>query len=142
MKNKIVIFLQLILVFIASICFTKAQGISGFSTDLPLIIIDTEGRQIVDEPKIMAKMKIIDNPGGVNRITDTPTDYNGHIGIEIRGTTSKYYPQTPYGIETRQANGDNLNISVLGLPEENDWVLLSNYNDKSFMRNILAWKMF
>lgn len=142
MKNKIVIFLQLILVLIASIRFTKAQGISGFSTDLPLIIIDTEGRQIVDEPKIMAKMKIIDNPGGVNRITDTPTDYNGHIGIEIRGTTSKYYPQTPYGIETRQANGDNLNISVLGLPEENDWVLLSNYNDKSFMRNILAWKMF
>jgi hypothetical protein len=120
----------------------KAQSISEFSTNLPLLIIDTEGREILDEPKIMAKMKIIDNAGGLNRFTDAPTDYNGHIGIEIRGTTSKYYPQKPYGIETRTADGENLNIPVLGLPEENDWVLLSNYNDKSFMRNILGYKLF
>ncbi len=33
-------------------------------------------------------------------------------------------------------------MSLLGLPEENDWVLLSNYNDKSFMRNLLAFHIF
>ncbi len=124
-------------------CFIAgAQSIDDFSTDLPLVIIDTEGRQIVDEPKVMARMKIIDNPQGINRFTDTPNDFNGHIGIEKRGASSQSYPQTPYGIETRLSDGHNLNISVLGLPAENDWVLLSNYNDKSFMRNVLAYKMF
>ena len=28
------------------------------------------------------------------------------------------------------------------MPEENDWILLSNYNDKSFMRNILGYTLF
>lgn len=132
----------LILTFLCLTGITIAQNINDFVTDLPLVIIDTEGREIMDEPKIMARMKIIDNPDRINRFTDTPNDYNGYIGIEKRGSTSQSYPQTPYGIETRLANGDNLNISVLGLPAENDWVLLSNYNDKSFMRNILAYMMF
>ncbi len=120
----------------------NAQNLYNFSTDLPLIIIDTDGRSIPDEPKITARMKIINNSSGINRINDQPTDYDGFIGIEKRGKSSIHYPQTPYGVETRNADGSNNNISVLGLPEENDWVLLSNYNDKSFMRNILAYKLF
>lgn len=135
-------FPALIFLFLYITGIARAQNINDFVTDLPIVIIDTEGREIIDEPKITARMKIIDNPDGINRFTDNPNDYNGLIGIEKRGSTSQSYPQTPYGIETRKANGDNLNISVLGLPAENDWVLLSNYNDKSFMRNILAYKMF
>jgi len=120
----------------------NSQSLSNFSTDLPLIIIDTEGKNIPDEPKITARMKIINNSSGINHINDQPNIYDGFIGIEGRGASSIHYPQTPYGVETRNADGSNRNISLLGLPEENDWVLLSNYNDKSFMRNILGYKLF
>ncbi|MCG6187675.1 CotH kinase family protein [Maribellus maritimus] len=119
----------------------KAQN-TDFSTDLPLIIINTNGQEIVDEPKITATLKIISNANGINRATDAPTGYNGRIGIEVRGSSSQYYPQRPFLFETRDENGENLNVSILGLPEENDWILLSNYNDKSFMRNILGYKLF
>jgi len=130
-------------VFIVLFQFSgNAQGISSFSTDLPLIIIDTEGKTIVDDPKISAKMKIVNNTGTVNKFTDPPNDFNGNVGIELRGSSSIGYPQKPWLFETRDAAGQNLSYPVLGLPKEKDWILLSNYNDKSLMRNILGYQLF
>jgi len=88
-------------------------------------------------------MKIIYNgQGKVNTPTDAGNIYDGNIGVEIRGSYSASLPQKPYGIETRDAAGANRNVSILGMPEENDWILLANYNDKVFMRNALAYELF
>ena len=81
-------------------------------------------------------------PGSITYVTDSSNVYSGNIGIEIRGGTSAGYPQTPYGIETRTASGSNNNVSILGMPPENDWVLISNFNDRSLIRNTLAFKLF
>ena len=135
-------FLTILTLFVLFSFYGKAQNINNFSTDLPLIIINTQGKTIVDEPKITGSMKIVANNSGVNRFTDSGNEYNGHIGIELRGRSSQHYPQKPYLFETRDASGKNLNVSILGMPEENDWILLSNYNDKSFMRNILGYMLF
>ncbi len=64
--------------------------------------------------------------------------YTGKVGIEIRGRHSASLPQKPYGFETRDEAGINLNVPILGMPEENDWVLTANYNDKTFLRNYLG----
>lgn len=113
------------------------------STILPLVIIDTDEQEIVDEPKITAQMKIINHKSGLmNRLTDPPNIYDGFVGIEIRGSSSSNFPQKPFGFETRDALGDNNNVSLLGMPEENDWILISNYNDKVFFRNILSLDLF
>lgn len=113
------------------------------SSHLPLIQINTLGQTISDEPKITAQMGIIDKgPGYFNHPTDPPNAYNGSIGIEIRGSYSASLPQKPYGFETRDGNGDNLDVPLLSMPAENDWILLSTYNDKTFMRNSLALELF
>ena len=110
---------------------------------LPLIRINTYGQTIPNEPKIDAWMEIVDNgPGEFNGIHDSANAYNGHIGIEVRGATSAYYPQKPYSLETRDSLGDNLNVPLLGMPAENDWLLISHYNEKTFMRNPLSFNMF
>jgi hypothetical protein len=113
------------------------------STNLPLIVIDTNGRTIVDEPKITAKMKIIHNvPSRRNYATDPGNIYDGYVGIEIRGHYSASLPQKPYGFETRDSLGNNFDVPILNMPAENDWILLANYNDKTFMRNTLAFDLF
>lgn len=132
----------LVIVFGFTHQHVHGQGISSFSTDLPLIIINTEGNTIVDDPKIQAKMKIVNNIGSVNKFTDLPNDFNGNVGIELRGSSSIGYPQKPYLFETRDAAGQNLSFPLLGLPKDKDWILLSNYNDKSLMRNILGFQIF
>ncbi len=113
------------------------------NSTLPIVIINTNGQSIPDEPKINASMKIIFNDSGkINQPDDSANVYNGLIGIEIRGASSSGYPQKPYSLETRDSLGENNNIPILGMPSENDWVLLSNYNEKTFMRNLLAYHLF
>ena len=133
--------------FLILIIWVILQGklsaqINNFSTDLPLVIINTNGKSIYDEPKTTGSMKIVSNSEGLNHFTDQANNFDGIIGIELRGSSSQGYPQKPYLFETRNSDGSNLNVSLLGLPEENDWILLSNYNDKSFMRNILGYQLF
>jgi hypothetical protein len=114
------------------------------SSNLPVVLVTTSpGQTIMDEPKITANMKIVHyDPVLRNNVTDIANNYNGLVGIEIRGSYSASLPQKPYGLETRDSAGNNLNIKILGMPAENDWVLLANYNDKTFLRNSLPYKLF
>jgi hypothetical protein len=117
-----------------------AQDVTFTSSNLPIVLIDTDGQEIPDEPKIMAQMRVIDNgPGERNAVTDLVSDYEGWIGIETRGASSQGFPKKQYAVETREADGENRNVSLLGLPEENDWVLHAPYSDKTLMRNVLAY---
>ena len=113
------------------------------STNIPLIMINTNNQLIVDEPKINVDFKIIDNsPNNFNYPSDSGNIYSGIAGIEIRGSYSATLPQKPYGIETRDIQGNNNNVSLFGMPQENDWILIANYNDKTFLRNVLAFDLF
>lgn len=113
------------------------------SSNLPIVIINTGGAPILDDPAINASMGIIYNgEGNVNTVLDTPNNYNGNISIEYRGAYSQTLPQKPYKIETLDANDLQQDVSILGMPEEHDWVLIANYNDKVFMRNKLAYQLF
>ncbi len=105
------------------------------SSNIPIISINTNGQQIPDEIRIVADMGIINNgEGNRNNISDPFNDYDGKISIEIRGSTSQAYPKKQYGFETQDSNGNNNNVSLLGLPPENDWILYAPYGDKSLIR--------
>lgn len=95
---------------------------------LPLLEINTNGAQIVDEPKIDVQMTITE----AGQVT-----YDGFAGIEFRGASSQMFPKKSYGLETRDENGEDLNVELLGFPEEEDWVLHGPYSDKALIRNML-----
>lgn len=112
------------------------------ASNLPIVVINTNGQFISDEPKIVADMGIIDNgPGVRNLLTDPFNNYSGKIGIEIRGSSSQMFPKKQYGIELRDAAGNGISAPLLGMPPEEDWVLFAPYNDKSLMRDVLAYKL-
>ena len=117
-------------------------------SNLPIVIIDTDGGvAIPDEPKVLANMKIIwHQDGSRNYMTDANNpeflNYDGRIGIEIRGSSSQNFQKKPYGLETLQAdNVTNNNVSILGLPKENDWVLNSLAYDQTGMRDVLSYEL-
>ena len=78
------------------------------SSNLPIIIINTNGQSIVDDPKITADMGIIFNGENIrNNLTDPFNHYNGQIGIEVRGQSSQMFPMKSYGLELREASGSS-----------------------------------
>jgi len=112
------------------------------SSNLPVVIIDTYGQTIRDEYRIEAHISIIYNGEGErNYMTDPPNNYDGRIDIELRGSASLAYPKKGYRFETQDSLGNNLNVSLIGMPEENDWILYGPYDDQSLIRNVLAYKL-
>ena len=102
------------------------------SDRLPQVFIDTKGIAIPDEPKIDATFLIERQDSVV---------FNGNIGIEIRGQSSQMFPKKQYGFETRDANNEDVDVSLLSLPEEEDWILHAPYSDKSLIRNALIYDL-
>lgn len=129
----------IILVLIALILLAQDRH---FSTALPLVFIDTNGRQIPDEPKILAKMGIVwKGADEMNNTGDPFNHYNGFITIEVRGSSSQMFPKKSYGFETSDEAGQDIDFPLLGLPEEEDWIFYGPYSDKSLIRNALTFSL-
>ncbi len=115
----------------------------SFSTPLPIVTINTGGEYIPDEPAIEGEMGIIWNDeGSLNSSIDVPNEFFGNIEIERRGQTSlDLFPKNGFAIETKDADWEDMDVSFLGFPEEEDWILHGPYSDKSLIRNVLAMQL-
>lgn len=100
--------------------------------ELPLFSVNTNGAEIVDEPKRAADFIITE---------DGETLYSGNMGIEIRGSSSQMFPKKSFGFETWDAEGNDLDASLLEYPEEEDWILYGPYSDKTLVRNVLIYDL-
>src|SRR5918997_5003026 len=89
------------------------------AAELPVLRIDGPAA-IPNEPKVRAQLAM---PG-----------YNGRIGIERRGQSSQMFPKKSYAVELAR------DAELLGMPEDDDWVLYAPYNDKTLMRNVVAYE--
>lgn len=134
--------LHSITLLIIILCSRLYPQVTLNSSNLPIIIVNTNGQTIPDDPKITADMGIIYNgPGMRNNVTDPFNAYNGKIGIEIRGHSSQMFEKKQYGIELRDINGEDIKVGLLGMPEESDFVLNASYIDRSLLRNVLTYKL-
>lgn len=138
-------FINIILLAVISLSMT---GQTLTDSNLPIVIITTDGGvSIPDEPKIKASMKLIyRGPGERNYVTDRDNpaylDYDGRIGIEIRGSSSQVSPKKNYGFTTRMSDDvTNNNVSLLGMPEENDWILGGMVFDTAMVRDYLCHRL-
>ena len=75
----------------------------------------------------------------INYYSDSSYYYKSNIGIEMRGHSSQdLFLKKQYGLETRNADGDNLSISLFDMPAEKDRILYAPFSDKSLMMNLIA----
>ncbi len=113
------------------------------SSDLPILKINTGGQVIQNEPKIEAQLQLIDNgPGLRNYSNQVNVAFESKIGVELRGFSSQGFPKKSMGIEVQDEFGEDMEVSLLGLPKTSDFALQANFTDKTLMRNALAYEMF
>ncbi len=114
--------------------------VQGFSSNLPIGVVDTFGRGIGENTHVLAFASFIDTAiDGRARITDVP-NFMGRGGINIRGKSSAGFPKKQYHLEIWDEHDLDKEVSILGFPPESDWVLQGPYSDKALMRNFLSYK--
>jgi hypothetical protein len=151
MKNKYLLF-SFFFLFLWQVSLSQQTILSD--SNLPIMVISTDidsdtnaPTEIPDEPKVLATMQLIYRPDGTrNYLTDITNpsflNYNGRIGIELRGSSSQALDKKPYGFTTLLEDDDsNNNVSLLGMPSENDWVLNSLAFDPSMVRDYLSYTL-
>ena len=101
-------------------------------TNLPTVIINTPGMQDITskEYELSSNVYIV-SENGTNLLATSET------GVRGRGNASwLYFPKKPYRLKFKSKQ------SPLGAPASaKKWTLISNYSDKTLMRNILAFKV-
>lgn len=131
---------------------TKNAQVKLSETNLPIVFIDVDGKMILREERITAKIKIIDNGTGKTNYADLAThpdqkvDYEGYISLKYRGNSSfNSSDKKPYGFKIiakpLEEGGKKVKVSLLGLGKDNDWVLLAPFADKSMIRDVLTFEL-
>lgn len=117
--------------------------VTSLSSNLPIVIIDTQGQAIQSDNEIVATMKVVDKQSPPNSIADNDFTYNGTIHLEYRGQSSLWndWPKKSYNVELINALGENIDSALMGMPPGNDWALYGPYDDKSLIRNALAYEI-
>lgn len=138
--------LFVLLLLLMNVIWAGAQNFTD--SNLPIVVINIDGgASIPDEPRVYGDMKIVWHQDGTrNYLTDVNNpqflNYDGRISIEIRGSSSQMPSKKPYGLTTLQAdNVTNNNVSLLGMPSENDWILNSLAFDQTGMRDVLSFEL-
>ena len=111
--------------------------------NLGIVLVDTHG-VVVDERTedrawVDVDLNLIEGSDSAPASIDGAPNWSGVAAIHIRGNSSAQYPKKQYALETRNAAGEDVDISPFGLPEEEDWVLHAPYSDKTLMRNHLMF---
>lgn len=138
--------LIVILTVISLYSYTAAQVFTD--SNLPIVIVNTDnGVEIPDNPRVLGSMKIIyRGPGARNYVSDQNNpaylNYNGRIDIELRGSSSQVTEKKQYGFSTKKPdNVLNNNVSLLGMPVDNDWILNGMVFDPALIRDYLCYNL-
>jgi len=112
--------------------------LKGFHSNLPLVVINTHKVTPSHKRYISADMSIIQaNENNRTTLEDIPS-YQGKITMKVRGSSSLRYPKKQYVFTTLDEEGNDQDVSLLGMPKEHRWILHAPYSDKTLMRNHLV----
>lgn len=102
-------------------------------TGLPMMYITTDGRQEVTskETYIGASLVLREDvrTRGAGAVLET------RVNIKGRGNSSWQFAKKPFRLKFDEK------VEMLDMPKDKSWVLIPNYNDKSMLRNSLAFYM-
>lgn len=112
------------------------------SSNLPIVVINTYGQVINPYQHYIVGMGIIDNPGARNNLSDPFNNYNGEVELDLHGQSTLYLPKQSYGITPVNFAHNKTTASLMGMPSGKDWVFKALYQDKTFLRDDMAFKLF
>ncbi len=120
-------------------------ALASFESNLPLIIIDTFGYDIDEEweeyPRPYRPVLSVFIDGDESSLTSIldSAQHAGYGGMHVRGQSTAEYDKKQYKFETWDEADQDIEVSLLGFPEESDWVIHGPYSDKTLMRNFLMY---
>lgn len=113
---------------------------ADFTSNLPIIVLHGGGQYVSRNSPTLARMECFD-AGTQRSSVHAKPDYEGMVSIHPRGNTSLHQPKQSFTLHTLDSQTNQIKVSLLGLPQEADWVLYAPYEDKTLLRDVLAFEL-
>ncbi|MHC4675777.1 MAG: CotH kinase family protein, partial [Planctomycetota bacterium] len=124
-----------------------ASDVQAFQSRLPIVVINTLGLNIDNANRNFHPVSAVfintDEVTGTSSITDS-AEWAGYGGMHIRGASTADFDKKQYRFETWDENSPDpdpgaqymdMDVSLLGMPAESDWILQAPWGDKTLMKN-------
>lgn len=98
-----------------------------YRTEIPMVSLSSD-QAIYDEPKV---------PGSITIMEKGQEPFSSLMGIELRGGFSQSFPKLSYSLELWEdtTGDDTKSESLLGLREDDDWILDGLWNEPLRIRD-------
>lgn len=120
----------LVALITSSVAAFESPGVS--SQRLPTVIVDAYGQQITNRQRWPVSIIV-----GSGNATE-----RSRAEMSVRGSSSARREKKPYRLELQDENGEDMKLSLLGMPKESDWILYPAYTDKTMIRDVLAYELW
>ncbi|MEL7534088.1 MAG: lamin tail domain-containing protein, partial [Bacteroidota bacterium] len=123
--------------------YKLATALQTVDSDLPILIIDTDGQAIGSGTKTASFSALIEPNTTIGRTSlgDLPS-FAGRVGYRVRGSSSGGFPKKQFSMELWDEQGEDLAGPLLDLPEESDWVLYApGRYDRSRLNNMIMYDL-
>lgn len=111
-----------------------------FTSNLPIVVLDTAGQSVSKDAETIVRSRFYDLNQGRAAVSAKPS-YEGGASIHVRGYSTLHLPKHSYTLHTLDAQNNQVKVGLLGLPAEEDWVLYAPYEDKTLIRDVLAYDL-
>lgn len=137
----------------------RVSETAGYSTNLPIVQIDTKGQTIPGKAildmngtkiglvtaddgtdTITAGFSVIDSKQGFNTL-DTEADVTTYARIHYRGNSSRLFDKGSFAVKLVDENGLEDSRELAGMPSHNEWVLNGPFLDRTLIRNYLCYNI-
>ncbi|MBN2021319.1 MAG: lamin tail domain-containing protein [Pirellulales bacterium] len=119
--------------------FALDTSVAQFNSNIPLVVVSTFGQGVNENSLTLTASAFMEVGADGRAWLSSAADFSGQAGLKIRGSSSTSFPKKQYAFELWDEERDDMAASLLGLPEESDWVLYGPYSDKSLIRNVLSY---
>jgi len=120
------------------------SNVADFDSDLPLVIVNQFDN--IMHPDGLYRSKVYfsvidrDNDGRARLLTDD-LHLHSRTSSNYRGSSSLSFPKKMFGVRLIDDEDENRNEPILGLPSENNWIMHAPYDDRTLIRNAVAYQL-
>ncbi|MGJ8695368.1 MAG: CotH kinase family protein [Verrucomicrobiaceae bacterium] len=123
------------------------SGLSGFNSDLPILVIDTFDTEVPrndtsfkDATFAAFDPSLVTGRSSLSGVAEK----GGNAGIHVRGESSQLggFNKLNFAFETRNSEGEDKDVALFGMPPGSDWALHASEIDRTFIRERLPHYLF
>ena len=116
------------------------ESATNFTSNLPVVVLDTFGQSISKDVPTVVRAEFF-NAANRRASLGAKPDYDGLGTVHLRGYTTLHLPKHSYTFHTVDNRTNQTKVSLLGLPADDDWVLYAPFEDKTMIRDVLAYEL-